>query len=378
MWNLDYLDLSQRRVLRPVESRSGAFVSVNGASFVDFSSNDYLGLGHCEELRQQFRELLLETSGFGSGGSRLLGGDYTVFHELENDIASYLVTEAALFFNNGYQCNLGVISTLMGKDDVVFMDRLCHASIVDGVKLSGARFFRFRHQDMAHLEELLHRHRGNFSRALIVTESVFSMDGDISPLIQISALKNRYQCAIMVDEAHAVGVFGDRGAGVISQLGLSGQIDIVVGTFGKALGSSGAFVGVSHELKKYLIQYCRSFIYSTSLPLPVILFNRLALRYMQSCGLGSILLEKAELFRSKLVDLGLSVMGQSHIVPVMVGSDEDALALSDRFKSHGIWVSAIRPPTVPPGMSRLRFSLTMHHELDVLDKVVALFKDRDA
>jgi len=307
--------------------------------------------------------------GFGSGGSRLLGGDHEVFHRLESRVAGVLGMPASLVFNSGYQCNLGVVSTVVSVGDVVFLDRLCHASIVDGVRLSGARFFRFRHGDVGHLRALLGAHRGQFRRALVVTESVFSMDGDVAPLREIVALKSEFDFLLMVDESHGMGVFGPEGGGVVRAEGLSDQVDILVGTFGKAYGSCGAFVGCSEALKAYLIQYCRSFIYSTSLPLPVILFNLHALEYVATRSLGEQLLAKADRFRGMVKSEGYEVLGESHIVPVVVGESGRTLALSRHLKSCGVLAPAIRTPTVPVKEGRVRFSVSVLHRDDHFERV---------
>jgi len=369
---LSFILPEHRRRLRPTTSRCGAMVTVDGREYIDFSSNDYLGFSHRQDIWQDWETSISSNLGFGSGGSRLLGGDYDLFHQLESELASFFAAEAALVFNSGYQCNLGILSTLVQPGDVVFMDKLCHASIVDGVKLSGVTFYRFRHNDSTHLEQLLKNYRSKYAHALIVTESIFSMDGDISPLRELISLKKRYGCALMVDEAHAIGIYGPKGAGVLSAQGIGQDVDIIVGTFGKTLGSSGAFAIVSQALKDNLIQKCRSFIYSTSLPLPVIAFNLVALRYLQRCQYGVVLLEKASAFRTRLLSLGCTVLGQSHIVPVVIGQEGPALEWSDRFKAHGIWVTAIRPPTVPPNQSRLRFSINIHHDEVMIDRVISV------
>lgn len=363
------------RTLKPISSKSGVHVNIGGKEYIDFSSNDYLGLSqHPEMIAAAVKAS--EKYGTGSGGSRLLSGDSELFHELEDKTAKFKGKEAALVFNSGYQANLGIISSLLPKEGTVFFDRLCHASIVDGIMLSGARFHRFKHNDPGHLEELLKKEKAE--KPLIITESVFSMDGDIAPLKEIASVKNIYGATLLVDEAHATGIFGKNGAGVVEDLGLSDEIELIMGTFSKALGSCGAYVACCEKIKQYLVNTCRSFIYSTALPPAAV-----------TCNLKSIELVKMEPQRRKkllelsgyFIDLlkknGLDTQSRSQIVPVIVGENPEAVSLSDKLKTSGFWALPIRYPTVPKGESRVRFSLNYQHDKETLDKVIGCLEYND-
>ncbi|MSR88283.1 MAG: 8-amino-7-oxononanoate synthase [Candidatus Margulisbacteria bacterium] len=343
------------RTLTPISRREKGRVLIEEKWYWDFASNDYLGLSQHPELIQGAADFL-KIHGMGSTGSRLLSGDHDVFHALETDVARWRGTESALVFNSGYQANIGILAALLGPGDVVFVDRLSHASLLDGILQSGARFFRFRHQDMGHLEALLSKYRAQYKQAWIVTETVFSMDGDIVPIDEVDMLKKKFNASLFLDESHAVGVLDVR----------KFPADILVGTFGKALGGSGAYVACSELIKTYLIQTARSFIYSTAFPPVVAEWNRLALACFYG---GEAVLDAARGFRNRLRLLGFQVLGETHIVPVLVGATQDAVALSERLKSKGYWVPCVRPPTVEADASRLRFSVTAWHTSDLLKEV---------
>ncbi|MHB8782241.1 MAG: aminotransferase class I/II-fold pyridoxal phosphate-dependent enzyme, partial [Desulfobacteria bacterium] len=277
----DFLDERERRQLLrrlvPSSGRAPALAVRDGREYVDFSSNDYLGLSSHPALVAAAREAL-DRYGVGSGASRLMSGDLAIHHELEDSVAVFKGSEAALVFNSGYQANTGIIPALFGRRDAVFADQLCHASQLDGALLSRAKLLRFRHNDPEHLDRMLEKHRGAFERALVMTESVFSMDGDLAPLAALLAVCRRRRCLLMVDEAHATGVFGPQGRGCVEAEGLAGQVDLVMGTFSKALGGFGAYLAASRTVIDYLVNTARSFIYSTALPPPVIAADLAALR----------------------------------------------------------------------------------------------------
>ena len=350
------------RRLSVLDSRRPGAVVQQGTEYVDFSSNDYLGLSNHPKLIKAAKQAL-ESHGVGTGASRLTSGDLRLHHDLEDEIASFKGKESALVFNSGYQANCGVIPALVGRRDVVFADRLCHASQLDGIAISTARLIRFRHNDIEHLRDLLERERSGFERALIVTESVFSMDGDLAPLGALVELKDRHDCLLMVDEAHAIGVFGRQGRGLVDSEGLSEHVDLVMGTFSKALGGFGAYVAASQCVTDYLVNSARSFIYSTSLPAAVIAANLAAIGVCKSePQRGAILLERAEKFRRAVADAGWRVGGASQIVPVIVGESSEAVRYAGRLLDLKLRVVPIRPPTVPEGTARLRFSLCYAHD----------------
>jgi 8-amino-7-oxononanoate synthase len=373
--------LSQRREagnlreLQPVEAREQGNIFLQRTRMIDFSSNDYLGLSHHPRLIRAAKQALKQ-HGVGAGASRLLSGDYRLHHELEEAVATFKRKESALVFNTGYQANLGIIQAFAGKDDVIFSDALCHASQIDGVILSRAVKFPFRHNDIGHLEDLLKKERSNFDRALILTESVFSMDGDLAPLQELTDLKERYNCILMVDEAHATGVFGNEGRGRVDALNLNDRIDLVMGTFSKALGGFGAYLACSCHVTDYLINSARSFIYSTALPPAIIAANLAALDVLkEEPWRGSRLLARAEKFRQSISKAGWAVKGESQIVPVMVGESKTALTLAKALRSKGFFVLPIRPPSVPEGTVRFRLSLCYNHAQKDLNALVAELKE---
>ena len=358
------------RCLTPASSRSDGYISIDGKRYLDFSSNDYLGLSAHPYIKSQAKKAI-EDFGVGSSASRLLSGDLELFHSLQESIAHFKSKECALVFNSGYQLNVGVIPSLCSKGDVIFSDKLNHASIIDGILLSGADFFRFKHNDPDHLKSLLKAKRASYKNALIITETVFSMDGDKPPLNDLVKLKAYYNCNIMVDEAHATGIFGLGGSGVVEELGLSKKIDLIMGTFSKALGSFGGYVACSKEMVEYLINSCRSFIYSTALPPSIIAANIAAIELVKKESYRrKQLIENADYFRKKLTSNGYLVKGSSQIVPVIIGDSKEAQKISHKLRDRGHWVLPIRPPTVPSQSARLRFSLTYYHSKDILDGVL--------
>jgi len=355
------------RELRPASSREKGYIRVDGREYLDLSSNDYLGLSANPYIKEASKRGI---DGFGASASasRLLSGDLDIFHDLQRRIASFKGKESALVFNSGYQLNTGLISALCQKGDLILSDRLNHASIVDGILLSGSKFFRFRHNDMVHLESILEKERSKYESCLIISETIFSMDGDKPPLEELVALKKKHNCTIMVDEAHATGIFGEKGAGVVQEYGLQDDIDIIMGTFSKALGSFGAYAACSREMYDFLINACRSFIYSTALPPAVITANIASLEMIDKEPYRrKELIKNSDYFRNRLKASGFEVRGSSQIVPLIVGSSDKALEMSQRLRDRGYWVLAIRPPTIPEGSARLRFSLTYDHKRDVLE-----------
>ena len=358
------------RVLCPASYRKKGLIFSGDREYINFSSNDYLGLSSHEKLKQVSSEAAVRL-GVGGAASRLLSGDLGIYHWLEEKTARFKGKESALVLNSGYQANVGMISALCKRGDVIFSDKLNHASIVDGALLSGARLLRFFHNDLNNLAYLLKKERYKFKKAFIVTETVFSMDGDKPDLRELVSLKDKYNCEIIVDEAHATGVFGENGAGVVGEEGLSDKIDVIMGTFSKSLGSFGAYICCSKKVKKYLINVCRSFIYSTALPPSVIAVNLASLDLIDEEPFRrKELLINADWFREKLRQKGFEVRGCSQIVPLIVQDSQKAVDISKKLQDRGYWVLPIRPPTVPAGKSRLRFSLTYHHTKDMLDSLI--------
>jgi len=358
------------RVLKPATSRGQGLRLSGGREYIDLSSNDYLGFSTHPKLKVAAK-YWIDKLGVGSSASRLLSGDLDIYHKLEEKTAQFKGKERALVFNSGYQANVGIISALAQRGDVIFSDKLNHASIIDGIILSGAKFFRFSHNDSNHLEQLLKEQRHKFKEALIITESVFSMDGDKPALEELVNLKEKYNCRLIVDEAHATGIFGKSGAGVAEEEGVVANVDLIVGTFSKALGSFGGYVACSKVLVNYLINTARSFIYSTALPPSVIAANLASLELVEEePQRRRDLINNADYFRQELKAAGFKIKGSSQIVPLIVSDNQKVIKISEELQIKGYWVLPIRRPTVPEGESRLRFSLTYHHSKEILEKLI--------
>jgi 8-amino-7-oxononanoate synthase len=351
------------RRLRPGDRTGASTVWREGRDLINFSSNDYLGLSqHPAVLAGAERDL---RKAAGATASRLMAGTDFDYVALENAVAFFKGTEAALVFGSGYLANIGTIAALAGHGDAVFSDRLNHASIVDGMLLSGAAVRRYRHNDMEDLEQMLREHRGT-GRKLIVTETLFGMDGDLAPLEQIVELKNRYGAALMVDEAHATGVLGPQGRGWAHELGLAGEVDVHMGTFSKALGVYGGYVATRATWAQYLVNTARSFVYTTALPPAVVGGVGAAIEMVIAADyLRERLKELTTLFREGLAAMGLGAGSSvSQIQPVVVGDSGEAVELGARLEELGILAVPIRPPTVPQGGARLRFSICATHTED--------------
>lgn len=345
--------------LRGLEARQQrrSLTEIHG---VNFCSNDYLGLSENAALRESVLQAVSEAPRVGGTGSRLLSGQAPVWNELEEEFAQFAGTEAALYFSSGYAANLGVLTSLLGKEDLVFSDALNHASLIDGMRLSGARKVIYAHLDLAALESALREHAQERCRKLIVTESVFSMDGDVACLEDLLALAERYDAGVIVDEAHATAVHGPAGRGMAAAAGVTGKLVAIVHTCGKALAGAGAFVCGSALLKEHLINHARTFIFSTAMPPYMAAQIRAALRLaLEMDAQRAELLQRSKKFSDVLRGAGWDTAGSStQIVPAILGGNEETLAAAEFLQSQGFAVRAIRPPTVPVGAARLRFSLT--------------------
>ncbi|WP_236338841.1 8-amino-7-oxononanoate synthase [Paenibacillus plantiphilus] len=357
----------------PVSGRPG-YILRDGQELLNLSSNDYLGLAQHPAIIEAMRTALL-TEGAGSGASRLVTGNRTPYRELEDALADWQQCGAALVAANGYMANTGVISALVGRGDVVFSDRLNHASIVDGVALSRAEHARYRHNDMEHLRHLLHKHRGA-RRKLIVTDTIFSMDGDQALLHELVQLKGQHGAMLMVDEAHSGGIYGGNGEGLCHSLGIHSDIDIHMGTFSKAFGLYGAYVCGSETLVRWLVNRARPFIYSTALPPSILAGISQSLEIVRSeSDRRRLLLAASRKFRTMLRDGGFQTSdGDSPIVPVIVGDNAAALRFSAELQEAGIAAVAIRPPTVPEGTARIRFSLSAVHTERELEQAASCIR----
>lgn len=351
----------QKRKIPQIFDKTGNRILIEGKQYVNFASNDYLGISTNTELRNEF--LSNNNSLLSSASARLLTGSSKEFLELENNISALFSKEACLIFNTGYQCNLGVLSTLCSKGDVVFSDKLNHASIIDGVRLSEGDLIRYKHLDYDNLEELLKKKRNSYNRAIIVSESVFSMDGDVADIDKLVELKNKYNCLLMIDEAHAFCAIGNSLAG----LSYGKDVDIITATFGKALGSFGAFCVANASIIDYLINKARSFIFSTSIPPINIAWTNWLLMQKKD------FLENQKLKLKNLIDeINLS---NTQIIPVIIGSNEDTIKITEKLLVKGYYIPAIRPPTVPIGTSRLRISLTAESNINDLREALKIIHE---
>jgi 8-amino-7-oxononanoate synthase len=370
-----------RRNLRRVDSAQGPRIKTGGKTLLNFSSNDYLGLASHPALKKAAADAV-KRFGAGAGASRLVSGSLAPFHELEETLAAFKKTEAALSFSTGYAAAIGTICALLGKSDIIIIDKLVHACIVDAARLSGATLRVFDHNDLEDLEKILlwtskislpryaPRERFVHTRVLIVTESIFSMDGDAAPLREIVALKNKYGAWLMVDEAHATGIIGKNGRGLADALGVAGEIDIQMGTLGKALGSSGGYICGSRVLIDFLVNSARSFIFSTA-PVPAAAAAATAaIRLVQSPegrALNKHLWKQVKTFHSAL-RIPHSAMA-SAIIPLIIGNEAKAVGASSKLRAQNIFIPAIRYPTVARGRARLRVTITAAHKPEDISHV---------
>lgn len=369
------LELLKRRALSRnleiISSSSATEIVIDQKSYLNFSSNNYLGLSYHPKVKQA-ASLAVQQWGVGSGASRLVSGNLEIHEILEKALADFKSEKAATVFSSGYLANLGVITALLGPKDLIILDRLNHASLIDAAKLSKAKTWVYPHKDAKALAKILERSK-NFGTKLVVTDAYFSMDGDIAPLDELVKVCRQYDAYLMIDEAHSTGVFGKTGHGLTEHFGLSGKIDVVMGTLSKALGSVGGFVAGSHVLKKTLIQKARSFIYTTG-PAPAASAAALqALLVIESEPLlKKTLWDSIDFLRGQLLKMNFDLMdSQGPIIPILIGDTTKTLKAKEFLKARGIFIPAIRPPTVSKGSDRLRLSLTASHTQKDLEKLIA-------
>jgi glycine C-acetyltransferase len=353
------------RRLRLIEGPQGPRVTLDGRDALLLCSNNYLGLADRPEVREAAAEAAVRW-GAGAGASRLISGNMEPHRRLEQRLAAFKGYESALLFGSGYLANTGLIAALAGRNEVVFSDELNHASIVDGCRLSQAETFVYRHGDLEHLAWALYHQRGR--PALIVTDGVFSMDGDVAPLPELLELARRHGARLMVDEAHATGAVGHGGRGSVSAAGLSGEVDVVVGTLGKALGSYGAYACANSETVDFLVNTARPFIFSTAPPPPAVGAALAALELLEAePELVDRLQANARHLRTALAAQGLGVGAElTQVVPIHVGEAETAMDLCEAVLQRGVFAQGIRPPTVPEGSCRLRCTVMATHRREEL------------
>lgn len=352
------------REFKPLTGRNGCRIVYRDREMLNLTSNDYLGLAGDKGLHQKFYSSmadgdLLDNFGLGAASSRLLTGDSENSHLLETTLRDTYKKEACLLYNSGYHANIGILPALLGKNDLILSDKLNHASIMDGMRLSVAQHKRYRHCDYDHLDELLKKHRKDFQKVIIVSESVFSMDGDVADLAKLVSLKTEHDCMLYIDEAHGIGLYGLLGLGMAEEQGQLEAIDFLVGTFGKALASVGAFVLCSSILRDYLVNHSRSLIFTTALPPVVLHWNHFIFKEMLACNDRRVSLKKiSSQLRQSLINHNLRTDGATNIVPVMLGDDNLAVILANGMQERGYLVFPVRPPAVPEGTARFRLSLT--------------------
>ncbi len=366
-------DLYRQR--RTVTSPQQTQLTVNGKQLLSFCSNDYLGLANHPQVKAAFQRSV-DQYGVGSGASHLVNGHSAEHHALEEELATFTGRPRALLYSTGYMANIGTVNALLGRNDAVFEDKLNHASLLDAGLLSGAQFQRFKHNDVDHLEARLQKSEA--PRKLIVVDGVFSMDGDTAPLPQLAQLADAHNAWLMVDDAHGFGCLGANGGGCAEYFGLTpDQLPILVGTLGKAFGTFGAFVAGSEALIETLIQFSRTYVYTTALPPAVAAATRASLKLLQEESWRRTHLQALiTQFRQGAADIGLTLMDSlSPIQPVMLGSQAKALAVSQALEDRGFWVSAIRPPTVPAGTARLRVTLSAEHSSEQVAALLQAMAD---
>jgi len=365
---------------------AGSRVAYRGRDYLNLASNDYLGLAGNMDLVAGFYDGIHQTDlparfAPGATASRLMTGNRPVNRELEDELSLLYAPASVLVFNSGYHANIGILPALAQKGDLILADKLCHASLIDGMRLSRAKVFRYPHLDYERLDILLAAEREKYGQVFIVTESIFSMDGDAADLVCLARLKEKYRAVLYVDEAHGVGVRGAKGLGLAEEQGVRTKVDLLVGTFGKAWAGQGAFVICSGIVRDYLINSARSLIFTTGLPpvtlawlvfiLPNITTMDKERRHVR---------ELADDLRQNLMQHGLETKGGSNIVPVLIGDADRAVQIAEDLREHGFWITAVRPPTVPAGTSRLRLSLTAamrKKDLAPLPKLIARAMERN-
>ena len=363
------------RLLTELETGQSPEVTIDGKKYVLLGSNSYLGLSVDPKVVEAAR-LALEIYGTGSGGSRLVSGSSDLHRVLEHRIAEFKNTEAAILFSSGYLANIGTISALVGSNDIIYSDELNHASIIDGARLSRASVRIYKHLDLNHLKELLESDKDKNCKRLIVTDSVFSMDGDLVPLLELVEISERYGCMLMIDEAHATGVLGKRGSGATEHYGVEDRVPVVMGTLSKAIGSLGGYIAGSQELIDFIRNRVRSYIFDTSLPPASVAASIAAIDIIQNePERREHLWNLVNQFKSGITETGLTILpSHSAIIPVLIGEAEPALNFAKALREYGVFTPAVRPPSVPHGMCRIRVTIMAKHNERHITRALSAFK----
>ena len=363
------------RLLTELESGQSPEVTIDGKKFVLLGSNSYLGLSVDPKVVESAK-IALEKYGTGSGGSRLVSGSSDLHRMLEDRIAEFKNTEAAILFSSGYLANIGTISALVSDNDIIYSDELNHASIIDGARLSRSTVRIYKHLDLNHLKDLLETDRDKKCKKLIVTDSVFSMDGDLVPLPDVVELAEQYGCMLMIDEAHATGVLGERGSGATEHFGVEDRVPVVMGTLSKAIGSLGGYIAGSQELIDFIRNRVRSYIFDTSLPPASLAASIAAIDIIENePERREHLWNMVNHFKTEIQNSGLKVMkSDSAIIPVLIGDAEPALNFARTLRENGVFTPAVRPPSVPHGRCRIRVTIMARHTQEHIDTALKSFK----
>ncbi len=370
-WNHFFAESLQRAENRNRKrSRSPSKLS----DLIDFGSNDYLGLRSHPAVLQTLRSEPI--TAWGTAASPVLSGYSESHRSLEQALAKFSDADSALVFSSGFACNVGAIACLASQGDLILSDALNHASLIDGCRLSKATTIVFPHTNFEFVRETLERQRHKFAKTIVLTESIFSMDGDAAPLAELASITDRYDAGLVVDEAHAVGVYGEHGSGLLEEYGLQSRVLAKLGTLSKALGGVGGYVAGSAKLIEFLVNHCRSYLFSTAPPALSMAAAEVSLQSLiQMREARGKLRQTSRELRRRIMDLGFDVTtGESPILPIIVGGEKDVLALSSRLREAGIYVPAIRPPTVPEGTCRLRISLSIRHTESQLESLLAALR----
>lgn len=364
------------RILTELESAQSPEITIDGEKYILLSSNSYLGLT-VEPKVIKAAIAAIEKYGTGSGGSRLVSGSTDLHRQLEQRIAKFKKTESAILFSTGYLANVGTISTLIGKDDIVYSDELNHASIIDGCRLSKPKIRIYKHLDTEHLKDLLEKDVNNKCKKLIVTDTVFSMDGDLAPLPEIADLADKYGCMFMIDEAHSTGVLGKRGSGGTEYFGIEDRVPIVMGTLSKAVGSLGGYIAGSQKLIDFIRNRVRSYIFDTSLPASSLAASLAAIDIIEfEPGRREYLWKLINKFKKGLEEIGLTILpSHSAVIPVLIGEAQSTLGFAKSLRENGIYTPAVRPPSVPEGMCRIRATLMAKHSEKQIEKALEAFRN---
>lgn len=373
-YSLELLGLEEKGNLRKLPSviHQGQYIQIGEKQMLNLSSNDYLGLATDISLREEFlRTLSSDNALFSSSSSRLLTGNYSVYTELEELLCRMFGCESALVFNSGYHMNTGILPAVCNSQTLILADKLVHASLIDGIRLSGATYYRYRHADYEHLEKLLSIHFKSFEKIIIVTESIFSMDGDITDLNRLVRLKQEYPNVLLyLDEAHAIGVRGEQGLGCAEEQGCISEIDFLTGTFGKALASVGGYIICRKVIRDYLINKMRTLIFTTALPPINLLWTKFILERLNGFNdKREILKASSALLRKRLIEKGYDCPSESHIIPLMIGDSKKAILKAEDMWRKGFYMLPVRPPTVPEGTSRIRISLTANITKETVNQI---------